>query len=326
MKAGADILGRRDAAVESERGGRPALVLTGVRAGYGGLPVLDGLDLTIGQGEVYALLGPNGSGKSTAARVACGLLNVNAGLVEVGEREVVLDHRARRCIGLAPQETALFPALTVRETLTTVARLAGLRGRAVGEAVERALEITAAAPRADHRVASLSGGWRRRANLAAALVGDPDLIVLDEPTEGVDAETRGQLARAVRSAVAGGAGCLMISHDAAFVEATADRVGVMARGRLAAEGAPQALLDQTFGEARLLTVRLAQPAEAALARALEACGLEPRDGGRHWRRLAADAANQAAGLSALVDEAGGEVAVRRPGLDDLVARIVEESA
>ena len=150
--------------------------------------------------------------------------------------------------------------------------------------------------------------------------------MLDEPTEGVDAETRTQLARAVRAAVANGAGCLMISHDATFVEITADRIGVMTGGRMAAEGAPQALLDETFAEARLLTVRLSDPANASLARALEACGLARRDGGRTWRRLAPDAANQAVGLAALIDEAGGEVAVRRPGLDDLVARLAEGAA
>jgi ABC-type transport system involved in cytochrome c biogenesis ATPase subunit len=144
----------------------PALVLKDVEAGYGEGPVLRDFNLTVAAGEVYALLGPNGAGKSTAARVACGLIPVRRGRATAGEGA---PRRGR--IGLAPQDCALFPALTPRENVAAVAALCGLPRSNRPAAVERALALTGCAPRADEPVHSLSGGWRRRANLSAALVG-----------------------------------------------------------------------------------------------------------------------------------------------------------
>jgi ABC-2 type transport system ATP-binding protein len=188
-------------------------------------------------------------------------------------------------------------------------------------AVDRALDLTGCGPRADQPVRTLSGGWRRRANLSAALVGRPRLLIADEPTEGVDSATRGVLSAALRETVKAGAGCLLISHDAVFVADTADRIGVLSQGRLLAEGAPQALLHRAFGAARLLSIRLVRPASHTAAQRFARAGLTQADDGVQWRRLCEDALALAQSLAPVVDGEGGEVAVRRPGLDDLVAHL-----
>lgn len=287
----------------------PALRLRDITAGYGDRAVIDGLSLTVQAGEAYALLGPNGAGKSTAARVACGLMPPRSGTVETnGDR-----------IGLAPQDTALFTGLSIRENLHALAQLGGVlrSGRAI--AVDRALTLADCVARADDRIEALSGGWRRRANLAAALVCAPALLVLDEPTEGVDARTRAVLARGVRSALERGAGCLMISHDAAFVAVVADRVGILDHGRLVAEGTVDDLLRRSFRSSRRLSARFPIAASAEVGQRLAEAGLKPSADQTVWTRIGADVDALAATLWEHVQMNGGEISVRRPDLDDLLA-------
>lgn len=299
----------------------PALLLSGVVCGYGPEPVLRGLDLTVPAGSICALLGVNGAGKSTAARAACGLIPLRQGTATVGGRAP-----AAARIGLAPQESALFPALTPRENVAVMARLCGVPRADRAGAVEAALRLTDCLPMADRPVRALSGGWRRRANLAGALVGRPTLIVADEPTEGVDAGTRDALARALRAAADAGAGCLLISHDAEFVAAVADMAAVLVAGRVAAEGPPETLLRESFGGRRLLTVAFPAPASEATRTRLARAGLSGGDDGRVWSVLAEGALARARSLSDLIDGEGGEVSIRRPGVDDLVLTLTREAA
>ena len=309
------------------------LRLIEVHAGYRGKPVLKGLSLTIAPGEAYALLGPNGAGKSTAARVACGLLHPKSGEVAILGERPGRGGRGGRHVGLAPQEVALFGALTIRENLTTIARLArgsvsGSDDLSVEAAVLAAMTETDCVERADDRVSLLSGGWRRRANLAAAMVHRPALLVLDEPTEGVDAQTRATLVTAVRNAVARGAACLIISHDAAFVTLAADRVGVLVDGRLVTEGPLNQLLSRTFGTRRLLSVRFPTRPSDDLMKRLEAVGLkrdrEQAGEDLEWRRIGDDILDVAETLADAVDEGSGEMTIRRPGLDELLAKLLEQ--
>ncbi|OYX33384.1 MAG: hypothetical protein B7Y99_07445 [Caulobacterales bacterium 32-69-10] len=304
----------------------PVLRISAVRAGYRGRPVLTGFDLTIGAGETFALLGPNGAGKSTVARVASGLMRPELGDVRLCGQNIWDGGAPARRIGLAPQECALFAALTIRENLSVMAKLGGGDRESRSRQVTSAIERTDCTLRADQRVATLSGGWKRRANLAAALVGRPALVVADEPTEGVDAPTRRAIATALRQTVADGAGCLLISHDPAFVEMAADRIGVMSEGRLIAEGAREALLRQTFGDCKLLIVRFDEPPPASTAAALAEAGMAEADGALSWRVIDRDVMARAQALSGMVDQAGGEMAIRKPGIDELVARLLERAA
>jgi len=302
----------------------PALRLDQIAAGYGGHNVLDGLSLSIVPSEAYALLGPNGAGKSTAAKVASGLLRPLSGSVSVAGQ--ALDSPgARGRIGLAPQDCALYGALTIRENLDTMARLGGIERAARGAAVARALALASCADRADERVSVLSGGWRRRANLAAALVCEPALLVLDEPTEGVDATTRTALSLAVKAALNTGAGCLIISHDAAFVAATASRVGILSQGRLVAEGGPSDLLAKAFGAERRLTLRFPVSPPEGLQAEMKTHGLVRASDTVAWLRMGDDVDAIAAALSGPVQDAGGELSIRRPDLDDLLAQLLRRN-
>jgi ABC-2 type transport system ATP-binding protein len=298
----------------------PALRLSNVSADYGSRTVLADLSFMVAPGEAYALLGPNGAGKSTAARVACGLLNPSSGSVDVAGLPPTAAHGKGR-VGLAPQDCALFNALTIRENLNAMADLGGVARSARLGAVVRALALAGCTERADERVNALSGGWRRRANLAGALVCRPALLVLDEPTEGVDARTRTTLVLAVKAAMAEGAGCLIISHDAAFVAATATRIGVLVDGRLVAEGVAAHLLGRTFGEARRLSVRFEVAPPQRVREQLASQGMLEEGDGVTWRRIGDDVEDVAGALSSVVQDCGGELVMRRPDLDDLLAQL-----
>ncbi|RZJ96516.1 MAG: ABC transporter ATP-binding protein, partial [Brevundimonas sp.] len=249
-------------------------------------------------------------------RVACGLLPARRGSVQIGGGT-----QGTARIGLAPQEIALYPALSPRENVEVTAQLCKVPARQRGAAVDRALHLTGCTPRADQPVRTLSGGWRRRANLAAALVGRPTLLIADELTEGVDAATRSVLAQALRTMADDGAGCLLISHDALFVADVADRIGVMAQGRLIAEGPPQDLVETAFGADRLLNIRFARPASPRCAGLLTEAGLVQGKDGLTWSRSTRDALTLAQALAPDVDAEDGEIIVRRPGLDDLVTHL-----
>src|SRR5580700_2388166 len=197
---------------------------------YGNQTALDQVDLELKEGEVYALVGRNGAGKSTLAKAAIGALALDAGTVEVLGADPTRDRHVRREIGVAPQEIALYPHLTVAENLDAFAALAGVSRAARVAAIARAMDETVCAERAGERLDRLSSGWRRRANLAAAIVHRPRFLVLDEPTEGLDTETRHILRRLIANLRAERAAILLISHNAEDIAALADRLGVMEAG------------------------------------------------------------------------------------------------
>ncbi len=286
---------------------------------YGERAALDDVNLQIAAGEVYALIGRNGAGKSTLAKAAIGALSLDAGAARVLDNDPARDPAARRVIGVAPQEIALFAHMTVAENLNAFAALAGLRtGRA--DAVREAMQDTACAERAHQRMDQLSGGWRRRANMAAAIVHRPRLLVLDEPTEGLDAETRVVLRRLIERLRARQTAILLISHDGEEVAALADRVGVLRAGRLVAEGPPQALVQRAFGARQELVVKLGAH-RALAAPILTAHGLSTADEGVHWLGLIEAAPARALQIDQDLRAAGvtiRELAIRPPGVDALI--------
>src|SRR5271170_1525574 len=222
------------------------LRLTKAARRYGNRAALDQVDLELAEGEVYALIGRNGAGKSTLAKAAIGALALDAGSVRVLGADPGRDHNVRREIGIAPQEIALYPHLTVAENLDAFAALAGVSRAERAAAIARAMDDTACAERADERLDHLSSGWRRRANLAAAIIHRPRLLVLDEPTEGLDTETRLILHRLIARLRADRIAILLISHNAEDVAVLADRLGVIDAGRLVVEGRPAELMTQAF--------------------------------------------------------------------------------
>jgi ABC-2 type transport system ATP-binding protein len=298
----------------------PILEVAGATRRYGSTAALLDVNLYVSPGEVYAVVGRNGAGKSTLAKAVIGALSLDAGTIKVRQRNPFSDAGARRAIGMAPQEVALYPHLSIAENVDAFATLAGVRsGRAA--AVRAAIDEAACSERADQRIDRLSGGWRRRANLAAAIVHKPQLLVLDEPTEGLDAETRVALRRLIERLRDRGTAILLISHNADDVSGLANRVGILDRGRLLIDGSPETLIKQAFGERQAVAIRLATTSPQALEY-LRSCGLVTSDEGISWLGLVDDAATLAHTVDQSLRNMGcatREIAVRPPAIDALIS-------
>jgi ABC-2 type transport system ATP-binding protein len=287
---------------------------------YGKRAALDEVDLEVAEGEVYALIGRNGAGKSTLAKAAIGALALDAGSVRVLGADPSSDRTVRREIGIAPQEIALYPHLTVAENLNAFAALAGVPRAERAAALARAMDETACAERANERLDHLSGGWQRRANLAAAIIHRPRLLILDEPTEGLDTETRLILHRLIAGLRADRIAILLISHNTEDVAALADRLGVIDAGQLMVEGRPAELMAEAFAGGTELVIRLSA-ASPSVEPILAAWGLTPSDRELCWSGLVVDPLEQAGQIEKAlrsVDVELCELAVHPPGLDSLI--------
>jgi ABC-type multidrug transport system ATPase subunit len=220
----------------------PAIEAEGLGRDYGAVRALEALDLTVPRGTVVGLLGPNGAGKTTAMLLLATLLAPSRGKARVFGHDVVGDRRAvRRRLGLVFQETTVDGLLTVEENLLFAARLAGLDGRLARAAVSDAIERGGLAPRARQPARELSGGWRRLADVVRATLHQPDLLILDEPTVGLDPEHRDAVwALLDTQRRTHGTTVLFSTHYLAEAE-PADRVVLLARGRVVADDAPGTL-------------------------------------------------------------------------------------
>lgn len=216
---------------------------------------MDGLSLEIRRGEVFGLLGPNGAGKSTTIGMCVGVLRPDAGEVSVGEWGSPTRAAAREHIGLAPQSIALYDNLTARENLSFFGSLYGLKGRVLSERVERLLSTVGLSDRAGSRVGGFSGGMKRRLNLAAALVNDPSLVLLDEPTAGVDPQSRNALFEQVRALKDAGKTVVYTTHYMEEAQRLCDRIAVIERGRLLALGGVDELIARHGGESTVVVQR-----------------------------------------------------------------------
>lgn len=301
----------------------PPLAILGLTAGYGARTVLAGVDLVLRAGTVTALVGPNGAGKSTLVRAICGRIPPRTGVIRIcGIPAAESEARAR--IGLAPQDIALYRALTIAENLAVFARLAGVRRAEVAACVARVMARTGIEERANERIDRLSGGWQRRANVAAALVGNPRLLVLDEPTVGVDAPARADLAALVQRLAADGLGILVITHDFAFAEEVAERVAILSEGRIALEGRLASLIAARFPNQRRAAVTFATPPSPNGRQVLALRGLTGDDGGTSFSGVVSDTPEGAGGLIAALKVAGlvpRTIAFEAAGLDALYADV-----
>jgi ABC-2 type transport system ATP-binding protein len=203
---------------------------------------VDGISFEVAPGEVYGLLGPNGAGKTTTIKMVCGLLQPDAGAITIDGRSTQRDLSVRSRVGYVPQEVALYPDLTARENLEFLGRLYRLRGPALAERVSEALALTDLSDRRDDRVDSFSGGMKRRLNIAAGLLHHPSLLVLDEPTVGVDPQSRHAILERVEAFKDAGMALLYTTHYMEEAERVCDRVGIMDRGKLIAEGTRRELV------------------------------------------------------------------------------------
>jgi len=223
----------------------PVLVCRDLRRRYGQRLAVDGVGFRVDPGETYGLLGPNGAGKTTTISMICGLLRRDGGEVTVAGASLDRDPGAvKAAIGYVPQDIALYPDLSGGENLRFWGRMQGLSGRELAARVDAVLEVVGLADRARDKVADYSGGMQRRLNIGAGLLHRPRLLVLDEPTVGVDPQSRNAILENVEALRGEGAAVLYTTHYMEEAERLCDRVGIIDQGRLIAEGTRRELVAQ----------------------------------------------------------------------------------
>ncbi|MBM3780430.1 MAG: ABC transporter ATP-binding protein [Acidobacteria bacterium] len=232
------------------------LEVTGVSRRIGERQVLDDVSLTVGRGRMCALVGPNGAGKTSLLRVISGRLRTDRGQVQLLGQSIG-EARQHGVLGLVPQDLAVYPSLTIRENLEVLGTLAGVARRALSDRIRESLQWAGLADRAEHRLSSLSGGMKRRVNLIAGLLHQPSLLLLDEPTVGVDAASEGRLYVLLSSLRASGMGIVLATHHLDDAAACCDDVVVMHEGRVVASGAVSEVVARAFPEGREVVVLLA---------------------------------------------------------------------
>jgi ABC-2 type transport system ATP-binding protein len=224
------------------------LEVRGLGKDYGARTAVAALDLDVAAGEIVGLLGPNGAGKTTTISMICGVVTPSRGTARVAGHDIRADGRAARAaLGIVPQDLALYESLSATENLRFFGALYGLGGARLRERIAWALEVVGLADRAREPVEKFSGGMKRRLNLAAGLIHEPRLLVLDEPTVGVDPQSRSHVFETIRSLRAAGTTILYTSHYMEEVEALCDRVAIMDGGKVIAEGAVAALRERHGG-------------------------------------------------------------------------------
>ncbi|MDX6740364.1 ATP-binding cassette domain-containing protein [Actinocorallia sp. A-T 12471] len=288
------------------------LVLDRVSKSYGARHALAGLGFEVKEGELFGFVGSNGAGKTTAMRIVLGVLAADSG--EIRWDGAPIDDAVRRSIGYMPEERGLYPKMKVREQLVYLARLRGLSAAAARTSTDAWLERLGVAERADDEVQKLSLGNQQRVQLAAALVHDPKLLVLDEPFSGLDPVAVDVMSEVLKEKAAEGVPVVFSSHQLDLVERLCDRVGIVRAGRLVALGSVAELREG--GEARLV-VRVADAAPD-WASAVPGFTLDAPD----TYAVAPDADDQALLRAALDAGRVTEFAWRRPTLTELFREAV----
>ena len=227
------------------------LSVRALKKSFGSRIAVDGVGFEIGPGEVYGLLGPNGAGKTTSISMIAGILARDAGEIAIDGINIDNGPPARALIGIVPQAIALYLDLTARENLDFWGRMYDLSGAALREASDRGLDAVGLAPRADDIVSTFSGGMQRRLNLACGILHRPKLLVLDEPTVGVDPQSRSAIFDLVERMRDAGTAILYTTHYMEEAERLCARIGIIDSGRLIAEGTRQELVANLGQDARI---------------------------------------------------------------------------
>ena len=233
---------------------------------YGANPAVADVSLSVERGQVIGLLGPNGAGKSTTVAMICGLVTPDSGRVLIdGEAIASDDSPIKRRIGLVPQDIALYEDLGARGNLELFGALYGIRGGLLKERVDAALDLVGLADRARDKPSSYSGGMKRRLNIAAALVHDPDLLILDEPTVGIDPQSRNAIFDNLETLAARGKAIVYTTHYMEEAERLADRIVIIDHGRVVASDTPAALV-RALGDTGVITLEVSGAVDVASLR------------------------------------------------------------
>ncbi|MGW4155244.1 ATP-binding cassette domain-containing protein [Micromonospora chersina] len=307
----------------------PAIEAEGLRKRYGDLVALDGVDLAVPPGTVCAVLGVNGAGKSTLVRILTTLLRADAGVARVAGFDVRRQaDRARAHLGLVGQHAAVDEILGGRQNLVLFGRLHHLSPARAAARADELLDRFDLRAAADRPVATWSGGMRRRLDLAAALIVDPPVLFLDEPTTGLDPRARSDVWDAVRGLVDAGATVLLTTQYLEEADRLADTVRVLDHGRVTAAGTPEELKSTLGGDRVDVVLHHPDDLAPAAAAITDATGVAPTVD-RAALRLSVPVTDRVAALATVlraVDAAGlraGDVAVRRPTLDEVFLHLTD---
>ena len=309
--------------------GSPLVSVVGACHSYGNRIVLDNVYLDLRGGEIYGLLGPNGAGKTTLMRAICGRFRTDAGHVLVNGADPNLDSAARRGIGFVPQDIALFAHLSVRENLEVFGRFAGVLPGALNERIELVTVLAGLAERGDQICGTLSGGYQRRVNICASILHRPAVLVLDEPTVGIDIEAREAVHGILRGLRAQGTAIMLTTHDLEQAEQLSDRVGILIGGRLVVEGAPSALINMHFASTKEVVVTLNERPTAEVAGTLIAMGVSQTQTPMVLSVRVAAEALEAGALARGLSDAGirvKELRIREPDLASVFLHVVSRES
>ncbi len=293
----------------------PPLEISGLEKRFGNVHAVRGVSLRLEPGECLGLLGPNGAGKTTVIRAIAGRVQPDAGTVAVLGAPAGSE-AARMALGWVPQELALYPRLTCRQNLEAFGRYFGLRSSALARSVERCLRWAALDDRADDAVGHLSGGMKRRLNMAAGLVHAPKVVLMDEPTVGVDPQARLRIFEMIEALAREGTSILYTTHYMEEAERLCDRIAIVDHGRVIALGTRDELVRAAFGARAEVVARFEKMNESAAA-------WTRRRGGRFDGGAARFEVERPAEVVALVEaatQAGLElldVSMRRPTLESV---------
>ncbi|WP_055069849.1 ABC transporter ATP-binding protein [Clostridium massiliamazoniense] len=219
-----------------------AIKISNLRKEYGNFLAVKDLSLSINEGDIFGLLGPNGAGKSTTISIICGILKATSGVVEIFNKDLNKNKKLiSKEIGLVPQSIALYENYSAYENVKFFASLYGLKGKKLEEAITRSLEFTGLLEFKDKRAGEFSGGMMRRLNIACAIAHSPKLIIMDEPTVGIDPQSRNHILEFVKKLNEGGATIIYTTHYMEEVEALCNNIAIIDHGEIIAKGSPKEL-------------------------------------------------------------------------------------
>lgn len=281
---------------------------------FGSNRAVDSVVFHVDEGEAYGLLGPNGAGKSTTISLVLGLLRMDSGTVRVGGLDLKSDPGAvKRLIGYVPQEIALYPTLSAKENLAFWGRMYNLGGKALSDRIDDALNTVGLADRARERIETYSGGMKRRINIAAALLHQPKLLIMDEPTVGIDPQSRNHILETVKALNAGGMTIIYTSHYMEEVEFLCGRIGIIDHGKIIAEGTLDELR-QIIGHRSHIRLRLSSNGARVLERLRAIDGVEKVE--EAAGEIVITAANSAAVLPAVTAECTEHAKIQSVALEE----------
>ncbi len=299
---------------------KAAIATHGLKRHFGDVRAVDGVDLDIAQGEIYGFLGPNGAGKSTTVRMLCTLLLPTAGSATVAGFDVAANPtEVRLRIGVALQDASVDPKLTGRETLELQGRYYGLRGATITRRVESLLDLVDIGDAIDRPVSGYSGGMRRRLDLAASLVHDPEVLFLDEPTTGLDPVSRNRVWEEIRRLHRAGKTIFLTTQYLEEADALAGRVGIINEGIIVAQDTPAALKRSIGSD--VVVARIEGDAELARRAICELDGVDHVDVRRD--EVIASVRDGSATVSPVAVALSGcgvgvsDISLRTPTLDDV---------